>query len=112
VRGSVRVAARSVNDAPAQPASSAERQVAENEPAAGSKRVIIQTPPGAVAGGKELSQHLGEGSTVRSLGPNTYQAEKASGVTTEMIKKIQETFGTGTRVYKDEPQKLPTPPEK
>jgi hypothetical protein len=72
----------------------------------------IQAEPGTAAGSQEFSRQLGADSTVSSLGPNTYRAEKKSGITQELIGKIKETFGSGTKIYSDEPQKLPAPPAK
>src|SRR5262249_15559715 len=76
---------------------------AQAEPAEGSKRIIVQTPLGSPGDSRALSQHLGEGSTVRSLGPNTYLAEKKTGISAQDIKNIQQSYGAGTKIYSDEP---------
>jgi subtilisin family serine protease len=94
------------------PLSSQHRRTAQNTSVAGSKRVIIEAEPGTAAGSQELSRQLGADSTVSSLGPNTYRAEKKGGITQELIGRIKKTFGSGTKIYSDEPQRLPAPPPK
>jgi subtilisin family serine protease len=96
----------------ASPASTDRRSIAENASVVGRKRVIIQTEPGTLAGSRELSLQLGTDSTVSNLGPNTYRAEKKSGITLELIGKIKRIFGSGTKIYSDEPQRLSPSPGK
>ncbi len=75
----------------------------------GSRRVIVRIEPGTQAAGRELSEELGANSTVRSLAPNTYLAEKHGGFTKETLGRIKERFGARAKLYSDEPQKLLAP---